>query len=165
VSTIGQSERATQKRVTALFRDELGYRFIGDWTDRPGNSNIEKGLLSDWLAKSAVMPGQIAVALHKLRIEATNHNRSLYANNQAVYNLLRYGVSVKIEAGKVAEIILLINWHQPELNDFAIAEEVTLKGGHERRRDLVLYVNGIAIGVLELKNSRKSIGDGVARHH
>ena len=66
----------------------------------------------------------------------------------AVYNLLRYGVPVKIEAGKVTETVRLINWQEPEKNDFAIAEEVTLKGNQERRPDLVLYVNGIAIGVL-----------------
>ena len=38
---------------------------------------------------------------------------------------------------------------------------MTLRGNHERRPDLVLYINGIAIAVLELKNSRVSIGDGV----
>ena len=61
---------------------------------------------------------------------------------------------VKTEAGKNTETVQLINWRDPEQNDFAIAEEVTLKGNHERRPDLVLYVNGIAVGVLELKNSR-----------
>jgi len=64
---------------------------------------------------------------------------------------LRYGVLVKTEAGKVTETVHLINWDQPEENDFAIAEEVTLRGNHERRPDLVLYVNGIAIGILELE--------------
>ena len=39
MNPIGQPERATQNRVIALFRDELGYRFLGDWTDRT-NSNI-----------------------------------------------------------------------------------------------------------------------------
>jgi hypothetical protein len=68
---------------------------------------------------------------------------------------------VKIEAGKVTETVHLINWQRPEQNDFAIAEEVTLKGNHERRPDIVLYVNGIAVSVLELKNSRVSIGDGI----
>src|SRR5680860_775478 len=74
---------------------------------------------------------------------------------------LRYGVPVKIEAGKVTETVHLIDWRQPEWNEFAIAEEVTLAGNHERRPDIVLYVNGIAIGVLELKNSRVTIGDGI----
>ncbi len=103
-------------------------------------------------------------ARHKLHTEADNHNRTLYGNNQAVYNLLRYGVPVKTEAGKVTETIHLINWREPERNDFAIAEEVTLKGNHERRPDIVLYVNGIAVGVLELKNSRVSIGDGIRQN-
>jgi type I restriction enzyme, R subunit len=161
MNTVGQPERATQNRVIALFRDELGYRYLGDWTDRDSNSNIEEGLLSPWLTKSGYRPEQISVALHKVRTESDNHSRTLYGNNQAVYHLLRYGVPVKTEAGKVTETVHLINWHEPEQNDFAIAEEVTLKGNHERRPDLVLYVNGIAVSVLELKNSRVSIGAGI----
>ena len=164
MSPIGQPERATQNRVIALFRDELGYRTLGDWIDRPGNSNIEESLLSAWLTKRRYTPAQIAVALHKLRTEANNHNRDLYHNNQAVYGLLRYGVPVKIEAGKVTETVYLMDWNDAEQNDFAIAEEVTLKGGHERRPDIVLYVNGITIGVVELKNSRASIGDGIRQN-
>jgi type I restriction enzyme R subunit len=161
MSPVGQPERATQNRIVALLRDELGYRYLGDWADREGNSNIEEGVLSAWLTKSGYTPAQISAALHRLRTEADNHNRTLYGNNQAVYSLLRYGVPVKVEAGKVTETVRLINWREPEKNDFAIAEEVTLKGNRERRPDIVLYVNGIAIGVLELKNSRVSIGDGI----
>ena len=159
--SVGQPERATQNRVIALFRDELGYRYLGDWSDREGNSNIEDGILSEWLTKRGYSKAQIGVALHKLHTEASNHTRSLYGNNQAVYSLLRYGVPVKVEAGKVTETVHVINWHKPEENDFAIAEEVTLAGNHERRPDIVLYVNGIAVAILELKNSRVSIGDGI----
>jgi len=164
MSTIGQPERATQNRVIALFRDELSYRYLGDWADRQGNSNIEEGLLSAWLTKSGHTKSQIAAALYRLRTEATNHNRNLYGNNKVVYNLLRYGVPVKVEAGKVMETVHLINWHEADDNDFAIAEEVTIKGSQERRPDLVLYVNGVAIGVLELKRSRGSIGDGIRQN-
>jgi type I restriction enzyme R subunit len=161
MSDVGKPERATQNRVIALFRDELRYRYLGDWTDRDGNSNIEEGLVADYLVRNKYTPAQISVALYKLRIEADNHSRSLYLNNEAVYSLLRYGVPVKIEAGKVSETVQLINWAEPETNDFAIAEEVTLRGNQERRPDIVLYVNGIAVGVLELKKSRISIGDGI----
>jgi len=164
VSTVGQPERTTQDRVIGLFRDELGYRYLGDWSDRDANSNIEEGLLSGWLTKRGYTSAQISVALHKLRTEADNHSRTLYGNNQAVYNLLRYGVPVKIEAGKVTETVHLINWQEPDQNDFAIAEEVTLKGNLERRPDIMLYVNGIAVSVLELKNSRVSIGDGIRQN-
>jgi len=161
MSTVGQPERATQDRVIALFRDELGYRYLGDWTDRYGNSNVEEGLLSAWLTKRGYTPEQISRAIYALRTEAGNHTRSLYGNNQAIYSLLRYGVPVKVEASKATEPVHVIDWRDPERNDFAIAEEVTLRGNHERRPDLVLYVNGIAVGVIELKNSRVSIGTGI----
>jgi type I restriction enzyme R subunit len=164
MSDIGKPERTTQNRVIALFRDELGYRYLGDWADRDGNSNIEEGLLATWLTRNSYTPAQISSAVYKLRTEADNHSRSLYGNNQAVYNLLRYGVPVKIEAGKVTETVHLINWQEPEKNDFAIAREVTLRGSHERRPDIVLYVNGITIGVVELKNSRISIGEGIRQN-
>ena len=72
MSTVGQPERATQNRVIDLFRDELGYRYLGDWTDSDSNSNIDEGLLTAWLAKSGYTPAQINVALHKLRTEADN---------------------------------------------------------------------------------------------
>ena len=129
MSAIGQLERATQNRVIALFREELGYRYLGNWTDRDGN-NVEAGLLTAYLTRSGYTSAQISSALYKLRTEADNHSRGLYGNNQAVYNLLRYGVPVKIEADKVTETVHLINWQEPEKNDFAIAEEVT------RSRDL-----------------------------
>lgn len=164
MSKIGQPEHVTQKRVIALFRDELRYTYLGDWTDRHGNSNIEEALLSDWLTESGYSQAHISRAIDALQREANNHNRTLYGNNEGVYKLLRYGVQVKTEAGKVTDTVHLINWREPEKNDFAIAEEVTLKGAQERRPDIVLYVNGIAIGVLELKNSRKSIGDGIRQN-
>src|SRR6266545_1788200 len=110
---VGKPERATQNRVIALFREELGYRYLGDWTDRDHNSNIEEGLLTDWLTRCGYSTPQINRALDILRREADNHNRTLYGNNQAVYNLLRYGVPVKIEAGKVTDTIHLINWNEP----------------------------------------------------
>jgi len=161
VNSLGKSERVTQNRVIALFRDELGYRYLGDWTDQEGNGNVEEHLLTDHLTKSGYSQAQIGVAIHKLRTEAHNHSRGLYENNKVVYSLLRYGVPVKTEAGAVTESVHLIDWQDPGKNDFAIAEEVTLLGNHERRPDLVLYINGIAIGVLELKNSRVTIGDGI----
>ena len=159
--TVGKPERVTQNRVAALFRDELEYAYLGNWEYRDGNSNIEEELLAGYLTRCDYTPAQISKATHELRTEADNHSRSLYENNKAVYSLLRYGVQVKTEAGQNTETVRLINWAKPETNDFSIAEEVTVYGNHEKRPDIVLYVNGIAVGVLELKNSRVSIGDGI----
>jgi type I restriction enzyme, R subunit len=165
MNSIGKPERATQDRVIALFRDELDYTYLGDWSDRAGNSNIEESLLTQYLTNSGYSAAQISKALYALGNEANNLNRTLYANNKAIYSFLRYGVNVKTDPSRAAETVHLINWINPERNNFAIAEEVTLKSGrtntHERRPDVVLYVNGIALATIELKNSRVSIGDGI----
>ena len=160
MSTIGKAERATQDRVINLFTERLSYRYMGDRTDL-NNSNIEISDLTKWLTKQGYDQQQISRALDLLDREASNPNRKLYENNQAVYEKLRYGVKVQTHAGHNTETVWLIDWANPQANDFAIAEEVTLRGNLERRPDLVLYVNGIAIGVIELKRSAVSIGDGM----
>ena len=58
----------------------------------------------------------------------------------------------------------LIDWSDPSANDFAIAEEVTLAGRNIKRPDLVLYVNGIALGVIELKRSTVSVAEGIRQN-
>jgi type I restriction enzyme R subunit len=161
MNAVGSPESVTQKRVISLFREELGYRYLDDWTNREGNSNIEEAMLDAFLTRNGYGKLHVSKAIHELKTEAVNPNRSLYDNNRRVYGLLRYGVPVRTMAGENTETIKLINWTEPEKNDFAIAEEVTLRGNLERRPDLVLYINGIAVGVIELKNSRISIGDGI----
>lgn len=161
MSNVSKPERATQDRVVELFIKTLGYQYLGNWSERAGSHCIEEGLLTAFLNRSGYGPAHISAALHRLRSEALLQGRSLYAANRAVYELLRYGVSVKVEAGQVNETVHLVNWAEPANNDFTIAEEVTLKGGHERRPDIVLYLNGIAVGMLELKNSRVGLGEGI----
>ena len=157
-------ERSTQDRVISLFQEKLDYRYLGDWKDRPGNSNIEAGILTAYLQRRGYSPAEISGALYQLRIAADISQAGLYEANRRVYSLLRYGVQVKAAADQPTSTVSLIDWHATEANDFAIAEEVTLKGAQERRPDLVLYVNGIAIGVIELKRSRVSIGHGIRQN-
>lgn len=57
--------------------------------------------------------------------------------------------------------VWLIDWENVDNNDFAIAEEVTVAGVNTKRPDVVLYVNGIALGVLELKRSTVSVSEGI----
>jgi len=160
MGNVGDIERITQNRVVKLFKEKLGYTYLGNWEDRSGNSNIEEELLTNYLTKKGYSPAHITKALHELRVTANNYNESLYTNNKNVYKLLRYGVQVKAEAGENFETVRLIDWQNPEKNDFAIAEEVTVLGNREKRPDIVLYVNGIAIGVLELTRSTVSLNPG-----
>ena len=159
--SVGQIERKTQNRIVELFCDCLKYKYLGNWEDRPDNSNIEESEIRKYLSGCGYSDNLIKRALYKLRNTANNYGESLYTNNQNVYKLLRYGIGVVENAGENTQQIHLINWKYPEKNHFAIAEEVTIQGNREKRPDIVLYVNGIALGVLELKRSIVSIGDGI----
>lgn len=165
MGTIGQIERATQNRVVKLFRDHLEYEYLGDWHEREDNSNIEKGLLSDWLSGQGVSDALINRTFRELEhASALGQGRHLYDANKDVYSLLRYGVKVKEDVGEQYQTVWLIDWDNPGNNDFAIAEEVSIRGENKKRPDIVLYVNGIALGVIELKRSSVSVGEGIRQN-
>ncbi len=165
MSAIGQKERATQNRVVKLFQDHLGYEYLGDWQEREDNSNIEKGLLSAWLTRQGVSETLINRTFRELEhASALGDGKHLYDANKEVYSLLRYGVKVKEGAGEQHQTVWLIDWKHPLNNHFAVAEEVTVRGENKKRPDVVLYVNGIALGVIELKRSCVSVGEGIRQN-
>lgn len=163
MSKIGQPERITQNRVIQLFQDKLDYRYLGNWEKRKGNSNIEEKLLTDYL-KDKYSDSLIQKALYKLRKAANDQSKNLYYRNKEVYTLLRYGVTVQPDIGQNKQTVWLIDWKHPLNNDFAIAEEVSIKGVHKKRPDIVLYINGIALGVIELKRSTVSLSEGIRQN-
>lgn len=165
MSQVGQPERTTQNRIVRFFQNHLGYRYLGNWQDRPNNKNIEVELLGAWLLKRGISEALVARTLHHVDAAAAlGEGKKLYYANKAVYSLLRYGVKDKDAAGEQNQTVWLIDWQNPEANDFSIAEEVSIRGENNKRPDLVLYVNGIALGVLELKSSRTSISEGIRQN-
>ncbi|MGV4413714.1 type I restriction endonuclease subunit R [Chryseobacterium sp. T1] len=159
---INPIERITQKRIIQLFQKELGYTYYGNWEKREHNSNVEEDILKNNLLKrgySEVLADKAVKEIHDL---ATTNAGNLYTRNKEMYSLLRYGVKARPDLGEQFDTIFPIDWQNWEANEFGIAEEVTLaKGQNTRRPDVVIYVNGIALGVLELKRGTTDIAESV----
>lgn len=163
MSKIGQIERLTQDRVVTLFQKTLGYDYLGNWEERLDNSNLAEIHLIKYLGKQ-YSPVLISRALYELHKIADDQSKSLYDINKGVYSLLRYGVQVQPEVGENKVTIHLIDWQNPLKNHFGIAEEVTIIGQNTKRPDIVLYINGIAVGVLELKRSVVAVSEGIRQN-
>lgn len=163
---VGQSERETQNHVIELFRNPqlLGYAYLGDWEERE-NENIEIDRLTENLKKRGYNDTLTRRAVEELRKTALCANqRELYAVNKAVYSLLRYGAKVKDDNDDI-RTVYFIDWARADNNDFGIAEEVTVSGGvMDKRPDLVVYVNGIALAIIELKRSSISVANGIRQN-
>jgi len=163
-TNIGQIERRTQNRLIKLFKERLGYAYLGNWEENPANSNVEEQYLITYLKKVGYSDILIRKAIHELKQATINANDDLYANNKKVYNMLRFGISVKEDVSTNFQTVHLIDWKNVENNHFGIAEEVTVYGQREKRPDLVLYINGIALGVIELKRGIKDVTEGIRQN-
>lgn len=165
-SHIGEPERSVQNRLLALFKEKLKYEYLGNYEYRTCNRNIERKLLFDYLMSTKKWSGDEAKrAIAILEKEAYCTPQNMQEKNEKVYSLLRYGVNVSPDVGAKKITVNLIDWEHPDKNQFYIAEEVTINSStpdsFTKRPDLVIYVNGIALAVMELKRSKVSVHDGI----
>ena len=165
-SHIGEPERPVQNRLLALFKEKLKYEYLGNYEYRTCNRNIERKLLFDYLMSTKKWSGdETKRAIAILEKEAYCTPQNMQEENEKVYSLLRYGVNVSPDVGTKKITVNLIDWEHPDKNQFYIAEEVTINSStpdsFTKRPDLVIYVNGIALAVMELKRSKVSVHDGI----
>ena len=165
-SHIGEPERPVQNRLLALFKEKLKYEYLGNYEYRTCNRNIERKLLFDYLMSTKKWSGDEAKrAVAILEKEAYCTPQNMQEKNEKVYSLLRYGANVSPDVGTKKITVNLIDWEHPDKNQFYIAEEVTINSStpdsFTKRPDLVIYVNGIALAVIELKRSKVSVHDGI----
>ncbi len=140
MSKVGQIERATQNRIVALFQQQLHYRYLGNLEKEEENSNVDEALLTKHLTEKGYNSSLISKALFEFKkIVTINTNDDLYQANKNVYAALRYGINVKEEAGQNKTTVHLIDWNNPQENDFAIAEEVTVNGNTGDTAPVNLY--------------------------
>ncbi len=163
MSHIGDTERKTQNDVVRFFRERLGYTYLGDLSEAE-NGPIMPDRLRAWLKWRGVSETLIEGAVDRLTKAAANMQQGLYAANKEVYSLLKYGAKVRESADGPEKTVYFIDFNDPLTNSFAVAEEVTVRGDHTKRPDVVLYVNGIALAVLELKKSTVSVAHGIRQN-
>ena len=161
---VGETERQTQNRVIRFFRnpDKLNYTYLGNLHDSE-NSNIMEDRLRAYLSQR-YSETLVNGAIRELKKAAGNLQNGLYAANREVYSLLKYGAKVRENVGEPEKTVYFIDFQDVGRNEFGIAEEVTVPGDHTKRPDVVVYVNGIALAVLELKKSTISVSNGIRQN-
>lgn len=103
----------------------------------------------------------------RLAIEELTRDRSLMSvtsANREIYQLLKDGVKVNISTGLEGDektaVVRVIGWKEPWNNDFFLASQFWITGEmYTRRADLVGFVNGIPLVLVELKAAHKQIED------
>lgn len=162
-------ERDTQNRVVDKLISVLNYRYLGNLEDAE-NSNIRENDLRKFLKeKQGCDDTQASEAIRILKqASACSSAQTLYDKGLECYKLIRNGENISQGYGQVNRLVNYIDWKNPLNNDFAIAEEVTVRRVTEdikhRRPDIVVYVNGIALVVIELKKISVSIADAIRQN-
>jgi type I restriction enzyme R subunit len=144
---------------------QTGWQFahgpdIAPESDRPERSDFRQVILRDRLlaALARINPQIPATALeqaaHTLQ---TVSEPMLVVSNRAVHRLLLGGVDVSFARvdgeGKTNDLVNLIDFANPTNNEFLVVNQFTVAGTKQPRRpDLVVFVNGLPLAVIELKN-------------
>jgi type I restriction enzyme R subunit len=166
MSQVSELERVTQNRVIDLLIG-IGYTYLGDLTNF-SNQNVREAEFVQYQQSRGISVDLAKRAFEEFESVANQMAKSLYERNLDAYNLIRYGIDLAPEMGEKKVTIRPVDFADVDRNHFYVAEEVTVIGkngsGAEKRPDLVIYVNGIALVVLELKRSTVSIEEGIIQN-
>lgn len=162
------SEDAIEQAILKLLHEQLGYDLLNSYTsdaddlnDRSGRSDKREVIFSDRLKEAALRlnPGIPEAAIEEAlsRLIDKRHAMSPVAANREIDNLIRDGMPVEFEndqGKKEQERVRVIDFGTPENNRFLAVSQLWIKGERGfRRTDILLYVNGIPLVFIELKNS------------
>lgn len=164
MSKVGQRERLVQDRIVKFLQEKLNYEYLGNW-EKQSSFNLLKDQFLKFQIAHGIDESMASRAFAELDKLANYGSGNLYQRNKDFYRALRYGIKLAPELGKQKETIWPIDWKNFEKNHFAFAEEVTVEGKIANKRpDIVIYINGIAIAVIEFKRSTVSIEEGILQH-
>lgn len=157
------NESAIETLAIQLF-EQLGYSAIhapdiSPDGDHPERTRYDEVLLTGRLtsALNRINPGMTDAVLHAaLKEVARIHSPELLNNNETFHRLLTEGVKVstQYEGNERGEIVWLVDFDTPDHNEFVVASQFTvIENNQNKRPDLVVFVNGIPLVVIELKNA------------
>src|SRR6266571_3642536 len=159
-----------EEPAIALFAT-LGYETANVYYEKLG----EHGTLGRETRSEVVLVRRLRAALQRLNpgmageaielaIEELTRDRSALSMvhaNREVYRLLKDGVKVSVRGKRgeeVIETVRVIDWNTPEHNDFFLASQFWISGEiYKRRADLVGFVNGLPLLLLELKATHQRL--------
>ena len=115
------------------------------------HERLEKALRK---INSDIHPRFIEKAIHELTLEKSPN---LLENNLTFHENLINGIEVEDydnEGQSIVEIVKIVDFEHPQNNDFLAVNQLTIvNGDYKKRPDIVLFINGLPIVVIELKNS------------
>lgn len=141
---------------------ELGYEIINGATiERSYNEVILTNRLKEAIDKiNPEIPADIReeALRNVLRVQFT----TLLANNEAFHKLLTEGVDIKGREGEQIKTfkVWLIDYQNPENNDFVAVNQLSIIENHNNKRpDIIVFVNGLPLAVIEIKNATDEKAD------
>ena len=141
----------------------LGYDYLNGYDiapdgDNPQRDNYQEVLLPERLKTALVkLNHSLPVSAIDEAIDSVRKHQhsSLIQNNRAFHQMLLEGIAVEIKTddGTKGERVKLIDFHNKDNNDFLIVNQFTVKGNKGNRRpDVIVFINGLPVSVIELKN-------------
>lgn len=160
------TESHYENAVLQLFQEQLGYNYLyGPDVERDYHSPLYEGALLPALRRiNRDLPEEaIAEAVYKLK---NFEGGSLLQKNMAFTDYLQNGVPVKyVERGEErSALVYLVDFKAPDNNDFTIANQWTVVENSEKRPDVILFVNGLPLVVVELKSPSREETDASAAY-
>lgn len=158
-------ESQIEKSAIMLLTEKLRYRHSNcKEQDGTGRVSEEEVVIRSVLEQKVreLNPGLPEKVLKEAVKAVTKIDRysALADANREMLNLLRQGVLVKFaqpDGKSRQEFVKVIDWENPQKNDFLVASQLWIRGINRLRPDLIIFVNGIPLVTIELKNSSVTV--------